>query len=515
MASILKSSVIVSSLTMGSRIFGFLRDVVIANKLGVSAASDAFFVALLVPNILRRIFAEGAFNVVFVPILSRMKETSPKDEEDFINSAYMWLLFVVGFVVILGEIFMPQLISYVIAPGWSSNNPEKLELVVPLARITFPYLLLITLASFAGGICNTHKKFGPFAFVPVLLNFAIIGCLFFLPPFGIDPSVAASIALPIGGVMQMGYMWWALHKINIRPMLTEKIKHPEMKPMLMRMGPAALTMGILQISFLIDIQFASFIADDAVSYMQYANRFYQFPLALIAVTLSTVLLPHFSTALAKNDTSEANKSFTSAITYGGMLSLASMAGLLFLADVLISTLFGHGKFTEANALATATTMQAYCIGLPALVVAKVSATAFYANKDTKTPVLISIFSLVVNVALNFILIREYAYVGLALATGLTAYFNAGMQIFFLYRKDYMRFEGLDLLMANMGKTIVITLFMVAWLFAFKEIVPLADNFILKMVWLVGACISAAIVFITAAHVSKLFDVKEVISHIRN
>lgn len=512
--SILKSSFIFSIMTALSRVLGFVRDVVIANKLGVSAASDAFFVALLLPNLLRRIFAEGAFNVAFVPILTSLTTgKSKEDAEKFAGSALTILLLILTFIIGLGEIYMEEVLAYLVAPGWAETNPDKLALTVPMARITFPYLMLITIASLMGGVCNTYNKFGPFAFVPVLFNIAIISCLLLLPVFDISTHMAASIAIPIGGVLQVMFMWWFIRKIDFKIKLSTDLGHHEIKPLFIRLGPAALAVGILQISFLIDTWFASNIADEAVSYLQYANRFYQFPLALIGVTLSTVLLPHFSRSLARGDRKEADETFSEAVLYGTALALASMAGLVMLADDLIGTMFGHGKFTAENALMTARTMQAYCIGLPALVATKITITAFYANKDTKTPMIISLIALSINVLLNFLLVDKFSYVGLAMATGLTAWANVAMQFIWLKSHDFIGINAPKTFLKNMAKSLISTASMMAALELFTLFVPYADFFIVKMIWLATAGALGILSFTVVAHLTGFFDAKMLIKNV--
>lgn len=513
--SILKSSFIFSIMTALSRVLGFVRDVVIANRLGVSAASDAFFVALLLPNLLRRIFAEGAFNVAFVPILTSLTENKTKEEaERFASIALTILLLILTVIIGLGEIYMYEVLTYLVAPGWAETNPEKLALTVPMAQITFPYLMLITVASLMGGVCNTYSKFGPYAFVPVLFNIAIIACLIILPVAGISSHMAASIAVPIGGVLQVGFMWWFIRKIDFKVSLTSHLSHPEIKPLFIRLGPAALAVGILQISFLIDTWFASNIADEAVSYLQYANRFYQFPLALIGVTLSTVLLPHFSRSLAKGDRKEADRTFADALLYGTALALASMAGLMMLADDLIGTMFGHGKFTAENAMMTARTMQAYCVGLPALVATKITITAFYANKDTKTPMIISMLALTINIGLNFLLVDKFSYVGLALATGLTAWANVMMQFLWLKSHDFIGISQPKQFLKDISKSLIATIVMMVMIELFSRFVPYADIFVVKMIWLMGAGILGISSFALIAHITGFFDAKALFKALR-
>lgn len=505
--SILRSSVIVSALTMGSRVFGFIRDMVIANKLGAGASSDAVFAAMMIPNLLRRLFAEGAFNVAFVPILARLNEEDKSKAEHFSSTILGWLFIALSITTILGELFMPEIIRYVVAPGFAKNE-ELFNLSVLLSRITFPYLMMITFASFLGGICNTFGKFAPFALTPILLNFSLIGSLLILPEYGIDVSKAAAIAMPLGGIMQMGYMFWAFKKLKFK--LTFSFKKDEhTKDMFSRLGPAALAVGILQISFIIDMHLASYLGESAVSYLQYANRFYQMPLALIGVALATVLLPGLSKMLKNKETKKANITFSSALTHGLALAIAATAGLFLLAEPLISLLFGHGKFTPEAVQNTAYAMMAFSLGLPAFVVTKVTLTAFYASEDTKTPLKISAFALCTNVILNLILMQHFAHVGLAMATALTGWVNASLQLYLLNKKNYLQIDGKREFWKNMGRVAIISVAVVLSVLSYKTFIPVPDNTIITALWITGACALGGVVFVVFAHITKLIQVGEI------
>lgn len=479
----------------------------IANKLGTSAASDAFFVAMILPNLLRRLFAEGAFNVVFVPILGRIQEESgQKAAEKFAASAYTVLAIVLLIITLLAELFMEPFIASILARGWA-DDPERLQLAVTLGRITFPYLMMITFASLAGGICNTYNKFAPFAITPVLLNISFIIGLLILPEIGVNPAIAAASSMTFGGILQMFYMWIALKKIKFNLTFTKNIKHKEMPGLMKRLGPAALAVGILQISFLVDILLASFLEDNAVSYLQFANRFYQQPLSLIGIALATVLLPHLSKALKKKDKTAANSAFSDAIIYGFALSLFSTVILMLLAFPLIHTLFGHGEFsTEASHL-VASAMQAYCIALPAFIMTKVTVTCFYANGDTKTPLIISAVTLVINVVLNLILMQKYGFIGIAFATSISGWANAFMQIMVLKKQNFINIDDVQLFKKKMIQSIILAATTFIIIYAIENVLPydISKDTFIHMLWLSFVGLSALCTFVLSAHFMKFFN----------
>ena len=507
--SILRSSVIVSSITMISRIFGFVRDMAIANRLGASVASDAFFVAMMIPNLLRRLFAEGAFNVVFVPILSRMQENKGKEAaEKFASAAYTWLAVTLLIVTVFAELFMHQIIQYVISPGWS-HDMERLTLATQLGRVTFPYLMLITFASLAGGICNTYGKFAPFALAPVLWNIAIITALFTLPATGFAPEMAGAIGIVVGGFFQMAYMWYALKQIKFSLKFTKSFRnHSEMGTLFRRLGPAALSVGILQLSFIIDIMLASYLEGTAISYLQFANRFYQQPLSMIGIALATVLLPHLSRALKSGDQHDANKTFTNSLIYGLALALASTVGLYILAFPMIETMLGHGKFTPEDALMVSRAMQAYCLALPAFVVIKVTLTCFYANEDTRTPLKISAISLLINVVANIVLMQFYGFVGIAMATAFAGWCNAGLQLYFLYKQKFIAIENVKVFRSMLRKMFIITAVMWVTLLAFVHVFPAGENTAYNLVWLTAVVVLGTVIFLSLSQALKFFDVRD-------
>ena len=512
--SVLRSSAIVSSLTMVSRVFGFIREMVIANKLGASSASDALFVAMMLPNLLRRLFAEGAFNVVFVPILSRIEEKhGDAAAATFASKAYSLLAYTLLAITLICEYFMPQIVAYVISPGW--DNPEQLAFATLLSRITFPYLMLITFASLAGGILGTYGRFAPFALTPVFLNITMIIGMLTLPLMNIDAATAGAISMTLGGIIQWMYMQHALKQLDFKLKLTKDLgkEDPNMHSLFRRFGPAALGIGILQISFLIDMHLASYLEGNAISYLQFANRFYQQPLALIGIALSTVLLPHLSRALKAQNAAEANKLFSDALVYAFALAAACCIGLYAMAYELIDVLFGHGKFDAADTLRVSQAMQAYCLSLPAFVITRVTLTCFYANEDTRTPLKISVVSLILNVIFNLILMQYFGFVGIAMATALAGWCNAALQLYLINRQGFIKPHDFRVFKKQVGKMLVIITTMAVTLGLFVTFIPAGSSTLSALLWMAALSALGLMIFVGLSHILQFFNIADTVKSI--
>ena len=503
--SILKSSVIVSVWTLFSRVLGFLRDVAIANKLGASLWSDAFFIALTLPNLLRRLLAEGAFNVAFVPVFSEHHQNDSEEAQAFTNAVFTWLCVVLLIITVVAEIFMPWLVL-AIASGFA-DDAEKFNLTVSLARVTFPYLMLITLASLMGALCNSLNRFAAYAFVPAFLNISLIGCLFLIPEEMMSPVYAAAWAVPLGGIFQLGFMAWAFRQTPLKLRFVWPPVHPSIKELLNRFAPAALGVGVLQISFLVDTILASHLQGNAVSILQFANRFYQLPLALIGTALATVLLPHFSRALSKNDHASANRAFTTSLTGGISLALASTVGLGILAEQLMATLLQHGEFTAQAAYATAMAMVAYSLGLPGYILTKITSTAFFAAGDTKTPLKASGLSLILNIICNLTLMYFYGYIGIALATSISGYFNASLQLYWLHKKGIFHVSFAQWVPV-LKKALPLSILMGFTLLGYKWALPYSDEFLWRFIWLAAAVGLGTLVFMGGAVATGLVEIPQ-------
>lgn len=421
-------------MTLISRILGFLRDVLIAKIFGAGLVSDAFFVAFRIPNLLRRIFAEGAFSQAFVPILSEYKNRRSEEETRDLIDHVATLLGVALFIVTLIGILAAPLIIYVSAPGFSVNQ-EKFALTIELLRITFPYILFISFVALAGGILNTYSKFSVPAFTPVLLNLSFIGCALWLAPLLDPPVLALAWAVFIGGILQLAFQVPFLMRIKRMPRFRLKSKDTGAWRVLKLMGPAVFGVSISQISMLINTIFASLLVTGSVSWLYYADRLMEFPAGLLGVALGTILLP----SLARHYASSSNEKYSHLLDWGlrltFLLTLPAAVALALLATPLIATLFYYGAFTAEDVWMTRQALIAYSIGLLGLILVKVLAPGFYARQNIKTPVKIAVITLIATQLMNLAFIFPLKHAGLALAIGLGACLNAGLLYYKLRQHD--------------------------------------------------------------------------------
>jgi len=425
---LLRSLATVSSMTLLSRILGFVRDFVIARSFGAGMMTDAFFVAFRLPNLLRRLFAEGAFSQAFVPLLAEYRNRRGEIETKLLVDRTATALFLaVLLVAVLGIIGAPLLI-YVSAPGFSADA-GKFALTVELTRITFPYILFMALVALAAGILNTWSRFALPAFTPVLLNVALIAVALFAAPWFDPPVLALAWAVFLGGILQLALQLPALERIGMLPRFDWNPRDPGVRRILTLMGPAVLGVSVSQISLLINTIFASFLPSGSVSWLYYADRLMEFPAGLLGAALGTILLP----SLAKCHADEKREEFSALLDWGLrltlMLTLPAALALAMLATPLLATLFQHGAFSAADVLQTRSALIAYNAGLAGLILVKVLAPGFYARQDIRTPVKIALITLAATQAMNLAFIGPLRHAGLALSIGLASCLNATL----LYR----------------------------------------------------------------------------------
>jgi len=426
---LLKALATVSSMTLVSRVLGFVRDVVIARLFGAGVATDAFFVAFRIPNLLRRLFAEGAFSQAFVPVLSeyRTRQGDSATRQLVDRSATLLALALLA-ATALGVIAAPVII-YVSAPGFAAE-PAKFDLTVAMLRITFPYILFISLVSFAGGILNTWSRFAIPALTPALLNLSFIfGALFFAPYFD-PPIMVLAWAVFAGGVLQLALQLPALARIGMLPRPKLSFSDPGVRRILVLMAPAALGVSAGQVSLLINTIFASFLENGSVSWLYYADRLMEFPTALLGVALGTVLLPSLSKYHSAADEGEYSRLLDWGLRLTFVFAAPAAVALALLSAPLVTTLFHYGQFGERDVWMTRQALIAYSAGLLGLILVKVLAPGFYARQNIRTPVRIAIVTLIATQLMNAALIVPLKHAGLALAIGLGACLNAGL----LYRK---------------------------------------------------------------------------------
>ena len=423
--SLLRSLAAVGSMTLVSRILGFVRDTVVARAFGAGIATDAFFVAFRIPNLLRRLFAEGAFAQAFVPILAEYKNRRGEDDTRQLVDHVFALLTLVLFVVTLLGVVLAPVIVYVSAPGFAAVT-GKFDLTVMLLRITFPYIFFISLVSLAGGILNTYGRFSVPALTPALLNLSFIAFALWAAPYFDPPVKALAWAVFAGGAAQLAFQVPHLMRLKLLPRFRLNLRDAAVWRVMRQMGPAVFGVSIGQLSLLINTIFASFLATGSVSWLYYADRLMEFPTALLGVALGTILLPSLAKHHADKDPVEYAKLLDWGLRLTLMLSLPAAVALAILAVPLIATLFHYGAFSTHDALMTRNALVAYSVGLLGLIMVKVLAPGFYARQNIRTPVKIGLIALVATQLMNLAFIWPLQHAGLALAIGLGACVNAGL-----------------------------------------------------------------------------------------
>jgi len=423
--NLLKALATVSSMTLVSRILGFVRDTVIARAFGAGLVTDAFFVAFRIPNLLRRLFAEGAFAQAFVPILAEYKNRRGEADTRLLVDHVAGLLALALFIVTLIGIAAAPAIVYLSAPGFSAD-PQKFALTIDLLRITFPYILFVSLVSLAGGILNTHSRFSVPALTPALLNLSFIGFALWAAPYFEPPVKALAWAVFCGGALQLAFQVPFLLRLKLLPRFRLDLRDEGVWRVVRQMGPAVFGVSISQVSLLINTIIASFLVSGSVSWLYYADRLMEFPTGLLGVALGTILLPSLARHYADASPGEYAKLLDWGLRLTLMLALPAAAALALLAVPLITTLFHYGEFTVHDVLMTRNALIAYSVGLLGLILVKVLAPGFYARQNIKTPVKIAFIALVATQAMNLAFIWPLQHAGLALAIGLGACLNAGL-----------------------------------------------------------------------------------------
>jgi len=435
--SLLRALATVSSMTFISRILGFIRDLVIARAFGAGFATDAFFVAFKLPNLLRRLFAEGAFSQAFVPIFAEYKNRRGEQEARLLVDRVAAVLALALFVVVLIGVLAAPLIIYVTAPGFAAT-PDKFGLTVDLLRITFPYIFFISLTALAGGILNTYSRFSVPAITPVLLNLSFIGFALWGAPYFDPPVTALAWAVFVGGVAQLALQVPFLARLGLLPRFRLDLRDEGVRRILRLMGPAVFGVSIGQVSLVINMIFASFLVTGSVSWLYYADRLMEFPIGLLGVALGTILLPSLSRHYADRSPQEYSGLLDWGLRLTLLLAAPAAAALALLAVPLVATLFHYGAFGAADVFATRRAVLAYSLGVIGLVMVKVLAPGFYARQDIRTPVKIAIVTLALTQVMNFAFIWPLQHAGLALAIGLGACINAALLLRGLLRRDIYR-----------------------------------------------------------------------------
>jgi putative peptidoglycan lipid II flippase len=445
-------------MTMISRVFGFIRDMVTASLFGAGASFDAFSVAFKIPNFMRRLFAEGSFSQAFVPVLAEyQKQKSQEDVQSFINAVSGTLGAALLIVTILGIVGAPWVVR-LFAPGFATSG-DRFDLAVTMLRITFPYLTLISLTAFSGAILNTYSRFWVAAFTPVFLNVVMIGAALWLSPHFAKPIIGLAWGVFFAGIIQLLFQWPFLKRLRMMPRPRMRFRDPGVMRVLKLMVPALFGVSVGQVNLLIDTIFVSFLVVGSPSWLYYSDRLMEFPLGVFGVAISTVILPH----LSRHHATQSEQHYSQTIDWAlrAVLLVGVPAGVVMavISGPLLSTLFQHGTFDAYAVTMAMKSLSAFALGITPFMLVKVLAAGFYAKQDLRTPVRIAVVAMVTNTVLNILLILPLAHAGIALATSLAALVNAGCLFYFLRKRGvYRPREGwtlfiIRLSLANVGLAI--------------------------------------------------------------
>lgn len=432
-SQVTKAAGVVGAATFLSRIFGFIRDMVVACFFGAGIYSDAFFVAFRIPNLLRRLFAEGSLSISFIPVFTEYIGTRGKEEAFRLGRCALIVLslILIG-ITVLGILFSP-LIVRIIAPGFA-DTPEKLSLTVLLTRIMFPYIFFICLAALFMGMLNALGHFAAPALAPVFLNLAMIASVFVISPYMPEPVTGLAVGVLIGGILQLILQIPFMKKEGFRfrvqnPVrLSESLRHPGLKKIGILMIPAVLGAAVYQINIIIGTLLASLLPQGSVSYLYYADRLVEFPLGIFAIATATAVLPSLSKQAAAKDFEALGDTFAYSMNLVFFITIPAMAGLIVLREPIVALLFGRGAFDKESIRMTADALLYYSAGLWAFSAVRIVVSTFYALQDTKTPMQIAVFSIIANVLLSLLLMGPLRHCGLALATSLASMLNLGLLI---------------------------------------------------------------------------------------
>ncbi len=424
---------------MASRVLGFARDIIIAALLGTGPVADAFFVALKLPNLFRRLFGEGAFNAAFVPAFAgRLAADGPQAARRLAQEVASVMTVWLGGLTIVGVLFMPQLMA-VLAPGFAAT-PEKFALAVQLTRITFPYLMLICLTALLSGMLNALDRFSAAAGAPILFNTVSIGTLLLLTPYVPTAGHALSWGVTASGIAQLVLLGWSCSRHGMSLTLPAPRLTPQVKLLLRRMGPGIIGAGVTQLNLAVDVIIASLLPAGTVSVLYYADRVNQLPLGVIGSAVGTALLPMLSRQVRGGEQALAIATLNRAVEFAVVLALPAALALAVAAQPIMAVLFGRGAFDPVSVAHSAEALAAYALGLPAYVLAKVFAPGFFARGDTGTPVKVGLAAVALNLALNLAFMRPFSFIAPALATSLAALFNAGCLAILLARRGHFRLD---------------------------------------------------------------------------
>ncbi|SMF80466.1 murein biosynthesis integral membrane protein MurJ [Candidatus Pelagibacter sp. HIMB1321] len=504
--NLIKSTGAFSFFTIISRIFGYLRDILIAIFLGTSFLADAFFVAFRIPNTFRRLFAEGTFNAAFVPSYSSEVLKGKAKSNKFASEVFNLLFLILLILVLLVQIFMPVFVS-LIAPGFLEDS-EKMQLAINLTRITFPFLLLISLASFFSGILNSYNRFAEAAAAPIILNLILIIVLLFSKSLNDDLVYYLSYAVTLAGLLQFIFLYFFVRKFfNLNFNLSFKVSK-NVKIFFKKLVPSIFSSGVTQINILVGTIIASFQAS-AVSYLYYADRIYQINLAIAGIAIGVVILPQLSKHIIKKNKKKIDLIQNKALELSLFLSLPATIALLLGSDNIISALFGYGQFNESSVLNSANALFYFALGLPAFAFIKVFSNFFFANHDTKTPFYISLASVLLNILISVYFFRLIGFIIIPIATSISSWFNTIILFLILKKRNLFNFNSIFI---NRFFKIILSSVLMGALFYYLLILfqyELAFDQTFKSFYLILSVVIALCFYIFVSYLMKAFQLEDI------
>ncbi len=518
--SLIRSATTVGAMTLLSRVVGMVREILMARYLGAGFAADAFLVAFRLPNLFRSLFAEGAFSAAFVPLVSqqlgREKEGEGLKRAVRLTEQALAVLFPVLLIFTVVIMVAATPIVWGMTGGFEDRSPEKLELTVKLARLAFPYLMLISLASLLGGLLNAIGRFWVYAAAPVLLNLTFIaGFLLFRGDTPVETATTQAVAIAFAGIFQFLWLAWDCWRIGVLPRLTLPHMTPEVKTLLKRIGPAAIGAGATQINLLVSTMIAARnLPQGSVSYLYYADRLNQLALGMIGVGMGIALLPTMGRLIGAGNSEAAIHQQNRGIEFVMLFGLPASVALIASADAIVAALFQHGEFTAADRVACAAALRAFSTGLVAYMLVKVLTPGFHARGDTRSPMLIALVAIAVNLFGNLLLSRFLDHVGIAVATSVSAWVNVAILAFVLIRRaQWHPDEGL---VRTVPRMLLAALLMAVVLLALNPwVLPMAEGSLISravgMVLLVG---SGGLVYAGAGLLLKAWSPTQLIQSFR-
>ena len=496
--TVLRSSIVIASFTMGSRALGFVRDVLLAAILGTGAQADAFIVAFRLPNLFRRLFAEGAFAAAFIP--SYIAENTKQEQQIFAGQVLGLITLALAALTILAEIFMEQLV-FLLAGGFRAD-PEKFMLAVLFSRITFPYLIFMFLTALYGALLNAAGRFWASSAAPVLLNVILIICLLAAWDQGALAGFWLSVGVAIAGIAQALMMIFAAWRAKILAWPVRFHLSDNTKNFLLLAAPALAAGGVTQLNIIIGTRIAS-SAPAAVAHLYYAERLYQLPLAVIGIAIGAALLPDLAQKLSQNQFAAARRALIGALEGALLLTLPAACALLAIAEPTIAALFEYGRFRPADRIASALVLMGFAIGLPAFVLQRLLSSTFFARRDTKRPFYYALIAIIFNVAASLTLFPYWGAVGIAVATSFAAWIYAGLLFFYAARQNWVGWEKANSI--NLALIASASLFMAAALYVMQYLYMMPDAGWRRAAYLAALVILGLAIYASACHIFKLIN----------